>query len=73
MTRGQYEAWESFKMYQQGGLEMYMVTNIKKWEFVLYGGKRPEFYPEDRKAIFALLLILAEKQQREEQLKQQQQ
>jgi hypothetical protein len=50
-----------FRLFDTGAHELALLkTNVKKWEYLLYGG-RTEVYPQDRKA---MLTLLQYKQQR---------
>jgi len=54
LTKQDLECLELFRLYDAGAFDLILKTNIKKWEYLLYGGRK-EFYPEDRKAIYTLL------------------
>lgn len=55
LTKQELECFEMFQLFEAGASnELILKTNIKKWEYCLYGG-RPEFYPQDRKALFTMI------------------
>lgn len=54
------ECLEMFQLYDSGGHDLILKTNVKKWEYKLYGG-RPEFYPQDRLALFTMLKFKGER------------
>lgn len=49
--------------------DLLLKCNVKDWEYKLYGG-RPEFYPQDRKALMSMLKF--RQQQKEHEAKKQQ-
>lgn len=51
-----------FQLYESGGQNLILKSNVKKWEYKLYGG-RPEFYPQDRMALFTMQRFRQEKQE----------
>jgi hypothetical protein len=55
LSRQEIECFEMFQMFDKGAYDLMMKINIKRWEYVLYGGKRPELYPQDKKALFAMI------------------
>lgn len=61
-----------FTLFETGAHELAMLkTNLKRWEYVLYGG-RPEVYPQDRKAILTLLQFKQERIEHEQKHMQKQ-
>jgi hypothetical protein len=55
-----------FRLFDTGAHEMALLkTNVKKWEYILYGG-RPEVYPEDRRAMLTLLQFKRERIEKEQ-------
>jgi hypothetical protein len=67
LTRQEWECIEMFVLFEAGVKnELLLKTNVKEWEYKLYGG-RPEFYPQDRKAIVTMLQIRAEQTQHKNQ------
>ena len=66
ITNQELECLEMFRLFDAGAHELAMLkTNIKKWEYKLYGG-RPEVYPQDRKAILTLLQFKQERIEKEQ-------
>lgn len=53
-----------FQLYESGGAQLILKSNVKKWEYKLHGG-RPEFYPQDRKALFTMQKFRYDKQERD--------
>lgn len=61
LNKQEQECYEMFRIYDTGAHDLAALkTNVKKHEYILYGG-RPEFYPEDRKAILTLLQFKRER------------
>jgi hypothetical protein len=55
-----------FRLFDTGAHEMALLkTNVKKWEYILYGG-RPEVYPQDRRAMLTLLQFKRERIEKEQ-------
>lgn len=66
LTKQELECLEMFRLFDAGAHDLAMLkTNVKKWEYKLYGG-RPEVYPQDRKAILTLLQFKQERIEREQ-------
>ena len=66
ISKQEYEVLEMFRLFDAGAHELaLMKTNIKKWEYDLYGG-RPEVYPQDRRAMLTLLQFKNERIQKEQ-------
>lgn len=61
LTKQELECLQMFQLYESGGTELILKTNLKKWEYKLYGG-RPEFYPQDRIALFTMQKMRMETQ-----------
>ncbi len=57
-----------FRLFDTGAHELALLkTNVKKWEYLLYGNNgRPEVYPQDRKAMLALVQFKNERIQKEQ-------
>jgi hypothetical protein len=54
LTKREWECLEMFVLFEAGVKnDLLLKVNVKEWEYKLYGG-RPEFYPEDRKAIITM-------------------
>lgn len=51
-----------FQLYESGGQSLILKTNVKRWEYKLYGG-RPEFYPQDRMALLTMQKFRQERQE----------
>jgi hypothetical protein len=62
LTKQELECLEMFQLYESRGADLILKTNVKKWEYKLYGG-RPEFYPQDRRALFTMQKFRLEKQE----------
>lgn len=57
LTVQEWECVEMFILFEAGVKnELLLKTNVKEWEYKLYGG-RPEFYPQDRKALLTMVKI----------------
>lgn len=66
ISKQELECYEMFRLFDAGAHELAMLkTNVKKWEYVLYGG-RPEVYPQDKKAILTLLQFKQERIEHEQ-------
>lgn len=64
LSRQELECLEMFQLYESGGQNLILKSNIKKWEYKLYGG-RPEFYPQDRLALFTMMKFRSDKLEHE--------
>lgn len=63
LTKQEWECVEMFVLFEAGVKnELLLKTNVKEWEYKLYGG-RPEFYPQDRKALITMIKFRNEKVQ----------
>jgi len=62
LTSQELECLEMFELFDVCGIhnELLLKSNVKRWEYKLYGG-RPELYPQDRKALFAMMQFKADK------------
>lgn len=77
LSKQEWECVELFVLFEAGVKnDLLLKTNVKEWEYKLYGG-RPEFYPQDRKALVTMLKIRGEqtkhkteKAQKQNELKQ---
>lgn len=66
ISKQELEVLEMFRLFDTGAHELALLkTNVKKWEYVLYGG-RPEVYPQDLKAMLTLLQFKNERIQKEQ-------
>jgi len=66
ISKQELEVLEMFRLFDTGAHELALLkTNVKKWEYLLYGG-RPEVYPQDRKAMLALVQFKNERIQKEQ-------
>lgn len=45
--------------------ELLLKTNVKEWEYKLYGG-RPELYPQDRRALMAMIQFRNERTKKDQ-------
>lgn len=65
LTGQEWECVEMFILFESGVKnELLLKSNVKEWEYKLYGG-RPEFYPQDRKALLSMIKIRNEKTERD--------
>lgn len=55
LSQQELEVFEMFRLFDAGAHELVMKVNMKKWEYVLYNGVRPELYPQDKTALFTLI------------------
>jgi hypothetical protein len=62
----EWECLEMFLLFEAGVKnDLLLKTNVKEWEYKLHGG-RPEFYPQDRKALLAMVSFKNEKNRRDQ-------
>lgn len=73
LSQQEVECLDMFRVYDTGAHDLAALkTHVKKWEYVLHGG-RPEFYPQDRKAMLTLLEFKNQRLEREEKRMKKQQ
>jgi hypothetical protein len=72
LTKQDVECLEQFRLFETGAYDLILKSGIKKWEYVLHGGRK-EFYPEDRKSILTLLGYSKKRQERDQRRTEKQQ
>lgn len=72
LTKQELECFEMFQLHESGASQLILKTNLKKWEYKLYGG-RPEFYPQDRKALLTMIQFRNDKNEHDRKRAEKQQ
>jgi hypothetical protein len=66
LSQQEIECLEMFQMFDKGAHELILKMNLKKWEYVLYNGVRPELYPQDKIALFTMLRFKNDRMEKEQ-------